>query len=79
MQRRGFLDKSDPVKAFRECVMRAKRMTPRCGKRWAAMGWAGVLVPEKRQVVSIWAMLLRVFCARNGQDAGRLAPSLRQR
>ena len=43
---RGFLDKSAPVKAFRDLRDAGKTHDAKMWKEMAAMGWAGVLVPE---------------------------------
>ena len=43
---RGFLDKSAPVKAFRDLRDAGKTHDDKMWKEMAAMGWAGVLVPE---------------------------------
>ena len=43
---RGFLDKSAPVKAFRDLRDAGQTHDAKMWKEMAAMGWAGVLVPE---------------------------------
>lgn len=43
---RGFLDKSAPVKAFRDLRDAGKTHDAKMWKEMADMGWAGVLVPE---------------------------------
>jgi alkylation response protein AidB-like acyl-CoA dehydrogenase len=43
---RGFLDGAAPVSKFREMRDAGKTHDPKLWKEMAAMGWAGVLVPE---------------------------------
>ena len=43
---RGFLDGASPVKAFRDLRDAGKTHDPALWKEMAAMGWAGILVPE---------------------------------
>ena len=81
---RGFLDKSAPVKAFRDLRDAGKTYDAKMWKEMAAMGWAGVLVPESAggvdmghaAALAVSASLSAVSSPNQYQDVGRLSRPL---